>query len=231
MHRIIAWIDLVLFIALIAVGLWVVRGHPWSLDAPSAASLAGALFGGAAVLLGNWINRSNERHKSAMELGKKSATLKAMIAAELVNLTAGLLDSKRIMDAGITSLKAGGGGVGQLDMSQYLPRHMPFTESLGVELLTLETPAVDALATLLLNLAQTRQSMESHAEIVKATFGLSMTTATSLSNGLAHDMTVLAEVFEHVAPTRKLKLPGEQQPELVTEILKKAAKPPYVPVQ
>lgn len=89
----------------------------------------------------------------------------------------------------------------------------------------LETPAVDALTTLRSNLAQTHRSMEGRAETVKATFGLSMTIATSLSNGLAHDMTVLVEAIEHIAPTRKLALPGNE-PELATEIQRRAAQPP-----
>ena len=50
-------------------------------------------------------------------------------------------------------------------------------------------------------LAVTRQGMD---EVTAgARFGL-LKKATSLSNGLSHDMTVLAEVFAHVAPTRKL---------------------------
>jgi hypothetical protein len=59
--------DLLLFIALVVFGVWCVASRPWGLDAPSAASLAGALFGGAAVLLGNWINRANERHRAVVD--------------------------------------------------------------------------------------------------------------------------------------------------------------------
>lgn len=73
--------------------------------------------------------------------------------------------------------------------------------------------------------------MEGCAEAVKATFGLSMITATVLSNGLKHDMTVLAEVFEHIASIRKLALRGEDEPKLVTEILKRAAQSPRDLVQ
>ena len=67
MHRITAWIDLVLFLALVAFGTWVVVYQPWKLDGAAAASLAGALFGGAALLLGNWINRSSERHRAEQQ--------------------------------------------------------------------------------------------------------------------------------------------------------------------
>lgn len=231
LHRIVNWIDFVLFGALVAFGFWVMRCRPFGLDAPSAATLAGALFGASAVLLANSINRANDRYKKAAELNEQRAKLKTLIAAELVNVTAGLLDAKQLMDIAIPTIKAGRPGPGQLDMSNYLPRGMPFTEGLGTELLILEKPAVDALITLRSNLALTRRTMERHADAVKATFGLSLLIATEFSNGLGHDMTVLAEVFEHIAPTRKLALPGEDEPKLVTDILKRAAQPPRDPTQ
>lgn len=225
-RRAMGWIDLLLCVALVSAGIWVIACLPLGLKADSAASLAGAMFGAAAVLLGNWISRSNEQHKAAADLERRSAALKTLIAAELVNLTAGLLDSKRMMDAAIRTIRAGGPAAGQIDLSEYLPRSMPFTESLGVELLLLDGKAIDALTTLRANLAQTRRTMESNAKIVKATFGLSWLIATQISQGLGHDMSILAEVFEHVAPTRKLQLPGEDRPRLVIDVLKNAARSP-----
>jgi hypothetical protein len=95
---------------------------------------------------------------------------------------------------------------------------MPFTDSLGTKLLAFEKGLIDAITTLRSNLAVTRQGMD---EVTAgAHFGLLK--ATSLSNGLGHDMTVLAEAFTHIAPTRRL-LMGDAEPELVTEILKRAA--------
>lgn len=225
-YRIVSWIDLVLFATLIGFGLWVVQARPWSLDSPSAASLAGAVFGGAAVLLGNWINRSNERHKAATEQEQKVGNLKALIAAELVNVAAGLIGSKRLFDAGITSLQAGGPAGGQIDIDLYLPRDMPFTDSLGVELLILERPAVDALTTLRANLEQTKREMEECRPGLRATMGLAMLTATRISDGLGHDMTILAEVIGHIAPDRKWKMSEQQEPQLLSDILLQAARPP-----
>ena len=59
-------IDLVLFAALVAFGWYVLACRPWGIghDQAAAAGLAGALFGGAALLLGNWINRANDRFKA-----------------------------------------------------------------------------------------------------------------------------------------------------------------------
>ena len=91
LHRIVGWIDFALFVALVALSLWVMVCRPWGLDPAATASLAGALFGSGAVLLANWINRANEQRKTADELEHKRTKLKAIITAELVNVTAGLL--------------------------------------------------------------------------------------------------------------------------------------------
>jgi hypothetical protein len=62
-------IDLVLFAALVAFGWYVLACRPLGIghDQAAAPGLAGALFGGAALLLGNWINRANDRFKVAQE--------------------------------------------------------------------------------------------------------------------------------------------------------------------
>lgn len=224
LYRIVGWSELVLFVALIGCGIWFVASHPWGLDASAAASLAGALFGGAAVLLGNWINRANSRHQNVREMESRRMKLKALIAAELVNVAAGLISAKELMDAAIISAKAQGSVPTQFDMSRYRPRAMPFTDSLGTELLLLEHQAIDALTTLRSNLAVTRQDMD---EITAgATFTLLK--ATALSNGLGHDMTILAKALERIAPTRKLQLSGKE-PELATGMLNRAAQPPKEP--
>lgn len=221
MYRAMTNIDLLLFFVLIASGLWVVAYRPWGFDSAAASALAGAVFGGAALLLGNWINRSNEGHKTDGERVQRLEKLKALIGAELVDVAMGLMSAKQLMDAAIISINVGGSVSQTLDMSQYRPRVMSFTDRLGPELLALEKPAIDALTTLRSNLAITRQAMD---EITAgANFGLLK--ASALSNGLGHDMAVMSEAFGHIAPNRKLQMP-ERQPELVTVILERAAKPP-----
>lgn len=102
-------------------------------------------------------------------------------------------------------------------MSWYFPRDMPLTDGLGVELLTLEQPAIDSFATLRSNLAITRMSME---EVTKGQARFGLLRITALSNGLRHDMGVLADAFEHIAPICKLALP-DSQAELATVILRR----------
>ncbi|SDD17294.1 hypothetical protein SAMN05216345_106307 [Cupriavidus sp. YR651] len=221
-----ACIDLVLFGALIMSGLAVVVCRPWGIDPAAAASLAGALFGAAALLLGNWINRVNEKFKAEKKLADQIDKLKTLIASELVDVAIGLMSAKQLVDAAIVSLQAGGPVTQTLDISPYRPRQMLFTDTMGVELLSLDEATIDALAILRSNLALTRQSMEEIA--ADANFGLLK--ATSLSNALGHDMRVLSDAFTHIAPHRRLIL-EDAEPELVTEILRRAAQPPVDPVQ
>lgn len=215
------YIDLLLFVVLIGAGGYVMEYRPCGLDQAAAAGLTGALFGGAALLLGNWVNRYNDRVKAEQDQASQVEKLKAMIAAELVDVALGLMRAKQLVDAAIIILRAGGPVSATLDMSPYRPRQMPFTDSLGTKLLALGNGAIDAIATLRSNLAVTRLSMD---EVTAgAHFGLLK--ATSLSDGLGHDMTILAEVFTHIAPNRMLRMP-DKEPGLVTEILKRAAQAP-----
>ncbi|MCU9952783.1 hypothetical protein OEJ37_05325 [Burkholderia sp. BKH01] len=222
-RRVVGHIDLVLFVALVAFGGYVIVCKPWGIgtDESAAAALAGALFGGAAVLLGNWINRANDRFKAAREEAGQLEKLKIIIAAELVDVAAGLLSAKELVDSAIASLRAGGPVAEALDMSAYRPRQMPFTDDLGTKLLILEKGAIDAIVTLRSNLEVTRKSMDDVT--AGARFGLLK--ATSLSDGIGRDMKVLAETISYIAPNRRLLL-GDAEPELVTEILKRKAKPP-----
>lgn len=221
MRGILTYFDLLLFLLLVASGWYVLAYRPWGVDPAAASGLAGALFGGAALLLGNWINRANDSFKAAQEQASQVKKLKALITAELVDVACGLMGAKKLVDAAIISLRAGGPVSESLDMSPYRPHQMPFTDRLGPKLLALEQGAIDAIATLQSNLAITRQSMD---EVTAgARFGLLK--ATSLSTGLGHDMIVLAEAFTHIEPSRKLLLP-DAAPEPVTEILKRAAQPP-----
>lgn len=194
--------------------------QPFGMDSTAAASLAGAVFGGAALLLGNWINRFNEQRNANEKLDQRIKNLKALIAAELVNVTCGLMEAKELMTAAIDSIKARG-STPLTDMHRYKPRAMPITNNLGAELLILEEKVIDALMTLRSDLAITQQAMDEFTAGTNTRLGL--ITAANLSSILAHNMTVLSEVFGYIAPNRKMQMPGKE-PELVTEILKRAAK-------
>lgn len=214
------WIDLILFILLTAFGTLVIVSKPWALDPPSAAALSGAMYGGAALLLGNWINRVSEWRRATAEAAQRVEKIKTLIAAELVDVAIGLMEAKQLMDAAIFSLNSGGSVSQTIDMSRYRPRPYYLTDSLGGELLVLDSATIDALATLRTNLAITRQSMDGIAG--SPNFGLLR--ATELSNEVGHDMAVLSQTIQLIAPNRKLLFPGKE-PELLSTILVRASRP------
>jgi hypothetical protein len=216
--RVYPWIDLLLILLLAGFGTWISIGNPWGIDPTSAAALSGALYGGAALLLGNWINRVSEWRRSADEAALRVEKLKALIAPELIDLALQLMSIKKLMDAAVISINAGGVVSNMLDLPRYRLRPLSLAESLGSDLLVLYSETVDALTALRTNLAITRQTMDSIA--LGENFGLLR--ATELSAGLADDMGVLSRAIELICPARKLTFPGGS-PTLVTEVLKRAA--------
>lgn len=178
------------------------------------ATLAGALIGGAAVLLGNWLNRSNEHARSAESLEQDRAKLKTLITAELVDVAVGLIGAAEFVDAAQRQIEAAGGAV-TLDLSQHLPRDMPFTFSFGEKLCVLEQPAIDALSVARSNLTITRKIMAEYSGQVEAGW----LRITSLENGLWFTMDIVAQCFERIAPDRKLRMPGKSA-QLASEILR-----------
>jgi hypothetical protein len=184
-------IDVALCAVLVLAALWLLRGL--SREKPDEAivmaTLAGALFGGAAILLGNWIGRFNERLRAAEDLEHRKDRLKALITAELVNVAAGLIGADEILDAARGTLESTGGTLSP-DLVSYLPRDMPFTFGLGVELCVFEQPVIDAIVTLRSNLAITRESME---EVSKREGGAWRLQIVQVLNGLRFTMDVTAQ--------------------------------------
>src|SRR5579863_5236144 len=99
--------DFILFLALVAGGLYVIFWPVQGFDPGASAALAGALFGGAALLLGNWINRYNQFSTEEAELAQRRDKLKTLLGAELVNVATTLIDAKRFVDSALISLRAG----------------------------------------------------------------------------------------------------------------------------
>ena len=215
--------DLVLCLLLGVTGLWLVKGigHEKADEAIVIATLAGALFGGAAILCGNWINRANDRRRSAAEEEERHARLKMLITAELVNVAAGYLGTKKLMDAALESVYQTGGSLPDASLlMQHLPRAMPLTLNLGVELLALEKPAIDAVVTLQSNLTITRLRME---EVVGGEVHIGLLRLQGIAASLCHDMEILAQCFDHIAPTRKMAMMDEP-PELASDLLRLVAR-------
>jgi hypothetical protein len=207
--------DLAIAALLVICGLLVLRSFKSNFDAGAISALAGALFGGAAVLGGNWLNRE----QATEDLAQRRSALNALIAAELVSVAAGYMSAKHFVDAALTTKQAGGNVPDHVDMSLYMPRGMPFTDSLGSDLLTLDRSAIDAIATLRSNLAITRMNMEAITE-GRDHFGFLQISA--LAGGIRHDIGVLADAFAHIAPARQFRL-SDRPAEPATAILRRLA--------
>jgi hypothetical protein len=182
------------------------------------ATIVGAMLGGAAILLGSWIARYNERTKAVEDLALRRSQLKMLIVPELVNVAAGLLGADDFIGAACTTLEAEGGTL-YLDLPLYVPRNMPFTFGLGIELCALDPSELDALVTLRSNLDATRDAM---TDFMARKAGAYRFQVQGLRLGLRHTMEIAAECFERFEPERKVLLHGrEKQGELFSEALRR----------
>ncbi len=217
-HPMVKYTDLALSVVLVVGGLISLHNIK---DPAAAAGLGGALFGGAAVLLGNWINRMYESRRAVEDLEKRRSSLRKLIAAELVTTAIGYFNAKHEIEISLSPDASVSAGYGPVlgAIGQHLPRGLPVTSNLGTELLILEESAVDALITFQGCLAMTRMNVD-HA--IERGLLVSRLAVMGIDPLVAHDMGLLAECFEQIAPRRKMQMPGEQ-PELASKLLRDEA--------
>ena len=132
------------------------------------------------------------------------------------------MNAKREMEIALApGAPIGSGGYASVlsGISQHIPRGMPRTSGLGAELLILKESAIDALVTF--QGCQAMTGLNVDQAVGRGPFAGLLAVA-GINQLVAHDMGILAECFEHIAPTRKLQMP-EQQPELASELLRRVA--------
>jgi len=86
-------IDAILCVVLVAGAVWIAVRRPFGIEPAPSGSLAGALFGGAAVLLANAINRANQRAQAAEESKQRRVKVERLITVELRNVSRNLIDA------------------------------------------------------------------------------------------------------------------------------------------
>ncbi len=79
----------------------------------------------AAILAGNWINRLRVQRQVVQDFDEQRKKLKTLIAAELVTVAIGLIDTKESVDSAVTAAEAGGLVTNAVDLTLYRPRPMP----------------------------------------------------------------------------------------------------------
>jgi len=129
---------------------------------------------------------------------ERRVKIEKLVTAELVNIAAGSISAVDFISAAVTN----SGAMGRNDLARFIPRGMPFTSAMGTELLLLSERQLDCLITLEANLRETRRQMQEFPSEPLHHF----IPATNLLGSLAHDMEVLAETFEVLAPTRQFKV-------------------------
>jgi hypothetical protein len=218
---------LALQIALTFLLFAVAGAAPWigknlGLDPPVIGAFTGALVGAAATMLGGLLARLTARADKASSDAERRATIKTLIAAELANVAASYFQLERTIRVAQETLGRGEialRGQDFQDFSNEMPRSMPLTSGLGPELLVLSTSEIDVLSTLMLNMDLTRPRLE---EFSSGKRSLNLLTAGSLSQEVAHDMNLLAQAFERIAPSRRLAF-RDQPVELASVLLRRLA--------
>jgi len=94
MRRAFASPDFVLFLVLTLFAMGIMCWQHDNIRAEAASTLAGAIFGGAALLLGNWPNRFGEATRERNSLATQKQKVEAVITAELRTVAIGLITAK-----------------------------------------------------------------------------------------------------------------------------------------
>jgi hypothetical protein len=157
------------------------------------------------------------RLQSREEKRSRVRTLRTLITAELLNVSLSYIQAQSLISTTLSAILRGDIRPEILDFSKVLPREMPFTAALGTELLLLSESEIDVLSTLASNTVRTRDQMQ---DMSPKPFGL--VSGTALASVVAHDMTILAQAFERIAPERKLQSVGGE-PELASALLRRLA--------
>lgn len=178
--------------------------------------LMSSLIGAAAILSGVLFDRQERQADDSKSKEESHQKLKLLITAEMVNVAAGLMGAQRFVDAAI-SVTASAPSVPSADFLRHLSRPMPFTENLGIELLTLSKRELDVLTTLRSNLMTADASLLRDVER-SGTFGY--INSMRIQADVRHNMGLLAEAFIEFAPERKLAVEGNE-PELASTLLRR----------
>jgi hypothetical protein len=150
----------------------------------------------------------------------QARNLRTLITAELANVAFGLIGAERTLSGYVRSFQ-GDALVGDgVDIAYLSPRLMPHTTNLSSELLTLEAPQIDVLATLQNGLDVTRRNFD---EVDQGQQRFSLLSAQRLLGFVRGDLAVMAQAFERFAADRKFQL-EDGQPQLASELLRKLSR-------
>lgn len=220
-------IDIYLAIFLVVMGIAILI-FPWVEKSEIKGALAGALISGAALLLGNWINRYNDRYLVEEETEKNRVKLKALIVPNLVNVFYNLMYIKNQLD-NFSEYSVGYNE--KLEDSEFYDFISKISvtilslEYLGAELLLLEKHDINSLAMLRIGLEETRILVGN----ISLYRGQHAFDNPFLSEKIKANMGLLCTAFEQITPTLELNLKYDSEKITAIELLKQAINPPLTP--
>jgi hypothetical protein len=173
----------------------VVLGKCFSLQGEITGALAGALIGGAGVILGGSLEAAERRRAAARDEEILRSKLKTLIAAELVSVALGYVTAHRFISGSLDALQHGAPAEPTTDLSEYGPTPLSWATALLSESLVLSERQLDILVTLGTNMAMTRLALR---EVGTGARPFNMLSAQRLKDGITHDMDILAQASKNL---------------------------------
>jgi hypothetical protein len=180
-----------------------------------AGALAGAMIGAAGIFIGSSLDKLSVWWNARADLEDRSQKIRTLVTVELANVASGLIAT----NAHLQNCISAGAALPLSDLRAHRPLPMPLTEGLGVELLNLSLKQVDVVSTLLCNIRRTGQNV---GDLIELNRDLHPLQTVTLKNAVSSDMEILSQVFEQIAPNRRLSLQG-QAPQLAVTLLREQA--------
>lgn len=207
----------VLLAVILVVGavIVVLNGACLGLTDNVAGALSGAIIGAAGIFIGSSLDKLSAWWNARADLEYRSQKIRTLVTAELANVASGLIAT----NAHLQNCISAGAALPLSDLRAHRPLPMPLTEGLGVELLNLSSQQVDVLSTLLCNIRRTGQNV---GDLIELNRDLHPLQTVTLKNAVSSDMEILSQVFEQIAPNRRLSLQG-QAPQLAVTLLREEA--------
>lgn len=213
-------INWVIAFLLFVVGLVVIRCPNLIGSKEAAATLAGALFGAAALFVGAEISKLDQRARAKEDFEEKRRRIRVALTAELVGICVKHIESAKFFRESAKLLSEGTGSSRNIDFDRYLPPEPFVYQALLTQITSLTEAEIDALATFYGNLDRTRKLL---LECKNSGVVLRLLNAEMLAGSFEHDCSTADNVVTLLAPTRKIQKEGEQ-PILLAELLRNTAR-------
>lgn len=219
LQLILRWGNPVLTLTLVALAWAAVRWPDAVGDKDAAATLAGALFGAAALFAGAEISAWNRKVEEKKKLAQERRRVRAALAPEFVRICANEIDATgrllRLFSTSHSSQR-----VDSMDPERFIPIPSPVFEKLTEEVLCLEEAEIDALFVFYGGLARTRNAIREGA--VRYSGVLNLLFAQEMLGHMQHDLETAATVAQYVWPSRVIQMPGEEAESLTDRLRRQA---------